>query len=153
MNNVVVGEVSQMDTGELQLSKYNRRTLRDEHGQYPAWMNQRAIRKRKAKSRTSTAAVRGRTKVKHSSRKTSRKWYGHVYIDTLHQTDTRDRTIFVFTKAMLHLAIQILLHIAPDCVVLSDWIQWMSRLILWRPVLPYGYNYRESCATLGCHCL
>ncbi|XP_075740999.1 protein LLP homolog [Rhipicephalus microplus] len=29
--------------------KYNPRTLRDEHGTYPVWMSQRAIRKRKAK--------------------------------------------------------------------------------------------------------
>ena len=28
-------------------SQYNSRTLRNEHGQYPAWMNQRAIQKRK----------------------------------------------------------------------------------------------------------
>ncbi|KAL3257523.1 hypothetical protein MRX96_046471 [Rhipicephalus microplus] len=29
--------------------KYNPKTLRDEHGTYPVWMSQRAIRKRKAK--------------------------------------------------------------------------------------------------------
>uniref|UniRef100_A0A224YDL0 Protein llp n=1 Tax=Rhipicephalus zambeziensis TaxID=60191 RepID=A0A224YDL0_9ACAR len=29
--------------------KYNPKTLRDEHGTYPVWMNQRAIRKLKAK--------------------------------------------------------------------------------------------------------
>ena len=28
-------------------SKYNRKTLKDEHGQYPIWMNQRAIKKQK----------------------------------------------------------------------------------------------------------
>ena len=32
-------------------SKYNSRTLRDAHGQYPAWMNQRAIQKRKTSSK------------------------------------------------------------------------------------------------------
>jgi len=52
----IVGESSLMETEDAQLRKYNRRTLRDEHGQYPVWMNQRAIRKQKKS--TSTAVRR-----------------------------------------------------------------------------------------------
>jgi len=38
-------------------SKFSRRTLRDEHGQYPAWMNQRAIQKRKTSVRNARGKV------------------------------------------------------------------------------------------------
>jgi len=31
--------------------KYNRKTLKDEHGQYPSWMNQKAMQKRKLKTK------------------------------------------------------------------------------------------------------
>ena len=66
-NNVVVGE-SLMETEDLQSRKYNRRTLRDEHGQYPVWMNQRSIQKRKK-----AGSVCKRAKFKCGSRKKSRK--------------------------------------------------------------------------------
>jgi hypothetical protein len=46
------GQETSMDTA--QPSRYSSRTLRDEHGQYPVWMNQRAIQKRK----TATARTR-----------------------------------------------------------------------------------------------
>jgi hypothetical protein len=45
------GEVTSMEVVG-QPSKYSVRTLRDEHGQYPVWMNQRAIQKRKKASVT-----------------------------------------------------------------------------------------------------
>lgn len=62
-------EACLMETEDTRLRKHSRRTLRDEHGQYPVWMNQRAIRKRK----NAAAAVRRRAKVKCGSRKKLRK--------------------------------------------------------------------------------
>jgi len=67
--NVVAGETSLMETEDTQSRKYNRRTLRDEHGQYPAWMNQRAMRKQKNKSVT----LRCKAKVKRSVGRKSKK--------------------------------------------------------------------------------
>jgi len=32
-------------------ARHNRKTLKDEHGQYPAWMNQKAMQKRKVKAK------------------------------------------------------------------------------------------------------
>jgi len=32
-------------------SRYNKKTLKDEHGQYPGWMNQKAMQKRKTKAK------------------------------------------------------------------------------------------------------
>ena len=69
---VVAGEASLMETEDARSRKYDRRTLRDEHGQYPAWMNQRAMRKQKNKS----VALRRRTKVKRGLGKKSKKWLG-----------------------------------------------------------------------------
>jgi len=41
------GESSGMDVD----SRFNRKTLKDENGQYPGWMNQRAMQKRKSKAK------------------------------------------------------------------------------------------------------
>jgi len=69
------GEASLMETEDSHMRKYNRRTLRDKHGQYPVWMNQRAIKKKKITAST----VRRRAKVKCGSGKKLRKWLD-VYI-------------------------------------------------------------------------
>jgi len=38
--------------GEMEIdSKFNRKTLRDENGQYPSWMNQKQMQKRKSKNK------------------------------------------------------------------------------------------------------
>jgi len=40
------------DAGTMDVdAKYNAKTLKDEHGQYPTWMNQNAMQKRKVKSK------------------------------------------------------------------------------------------------------
>jgi len=67
---LVVGDVSAMEIKEAPQRKYSRRTLRDEHGQYPAWMNQRAIRKQKS---SAAVAMHRKTKVKSSFRKKSKR--------------------------------------------------------------------------------
>jgi hypothetical protein len=41
------GESSGMDVDP----RFNRKTLKDENGQYPGWMNQRAMQKRKSKAK------------------------------------------------------------------------------------------------------
>lgn len=64
------GEASLMETDDTQSRKHSRRTLRDQHGQYPVWMNQRAIRKRK----NGAAVTRRRAKVKRGSGKKLKKW-------------------------------------------------------------------------------
>ena len=46
--------------------KYDKKTLKDQHGQYPMWMNQRAIRKHKAK-------VKGSKVTKHTTGKKGKK--------------------------------------------------------------------------------
>ena len=67
---IVAGEASLMETDDTQSRKHSRRTLRDQHGQYPVWMNQRAIRKRK----NGAAVTRRRAKVKRGSGKKLKKW-------------------------------------------------------------------------------
>jgi len=89
-----VEEACLMETEDTRSRKHSRRTLQDEHGQYPVWMNQRAIRKRK----TAAAAVRRRAKVKSGSRKKLRKWQD-VYCE---RRSTYMSEMCV--KAMLHLA-------------------------------------------------
>ena len=96
--NVVAGETSLMETEDTQSRKYNRRTLRDEHGQYPAWMNQRAMRKQKNKSVT----LRCKAKVKRSVGRKSKKWLD-LYSGLCYHRKARN-VMLVKTKTMLHLA-------------------------------------------------
>ena len=45
-------------------SKFNKKTLQDEHGHYPTWMNQRAIAKQKHKNGKTKRRKKGASKGK-----------------------------------------------------------------------------------------
>lgn len=64
-----LNEGEAMETNASQLRKYNQRTLQDEHGQYPIWMNQRAIRKKK----NAATVVSSRARFKCGSSKKQRR--------------------------------------------------------------------------------
>ncbi|XP_059170760.1 protein LLP-like [Physella acuta] len=54
-------EDATMDVDKAQ-KNYDKRTLQDEHGHYPPWMNQRAIKKQKAKIAKSKKKVGNKIK-------------------------------------------------------------------------------------------